>query len=204
MTRWGLIGAGTLVFVAVASQLLVPELGERRIESRLTEAGGSAEVTLGAVPAVRLLFADGERFQVTGSGLALDADRSEPVFDDLDGFSMVDVSISDSTAGPFELSNFELSRDGEGPYRLVATGAASTTSLAEFGLESAEVPGESLLDVLLDPLLDDSDTSVPVDLDLELSSDDGRVQVVSGGGTVAGFDAAPLAELITAAVVVRL
>ena len=39
---------------------------------------------------------------------------------------------------------------------------------------------------------------------MELRSDGGRVVVVSGGGTVAGFPTGPLAELITSAIVVRL
>ncbi len=204
MARWGLIVGGIVVFVLVMSQLLLPELGERRVESRLTEGGGNAEVTLGAVPAMRLLFSDGERFEVTASELVLDPDHSERVFDDLDGFAKVDVSITDSTAGPFELERFELSRDGKGPYRLVASGEASTTALADFGLESVEVPGESLLDAILDPFLADTETVVPVDLEMELSSEDGRVRVVSGDGTVAGFPTGPVAELITAAIVVRL
>ena len=51
--RWGLVVAGgLLVFLLVASQILVPSLGERGIEERLDRAGGgSAEVTLGAFPA---------------------------------------------------------------------------------------------------------------------------------------------------------
>ena len=39
---------------------------------------------------------------------------------------------------------------------------------------------------------------------MELTSEDGRVQVVSGGGTLAGFDTGPLAELVTSAIVVQL
>jgi hypothetical protein len=39
---------------------------------------------------------------------------------------------------------------------------------------------------------------------MELTSEDGRIQVVSGGGTVAGVPTGPLAELITSAVVIRL
>ena len=39
---------------------------------------------------------------------------------------------------------------------------------------------------------------------MELTSDDGRVRVVSGGGTVAGVPTGPLAELLTSAIVVQL
>ena len=48
------------------------------------------------------------------------------------------------------------------------------------------------------------ETSIPVSLDLELASDDGRVRVLSGDANVAGLDAAPLAELITSAVAVSI
>ena len=41
-------------------------------------------------------------------------------------------------------------------------------------------------------------------IDLEVTSEDGRVRVVSGGGTVAGFETGPLAQLITSAIVVQL
>ncbi len=87
MYRWGLVAGGLLVFLAVASQILVPSLGERKIEERLTEGGGSAEVTLGAFPAARLLFSDGERFEVSARDLDLELDRREQVFERLDGFS---------------------------------------------------------------------------------------------------------------------
>lgn len=194
-----------MVFVLVASQVLIPSLGERRVENRLTEGGGSAEVTLGAFPAARLLFSDGERFEVEARDLDLEFDEEVRVFDRLDGFSLVDVSIENSIAGPFELETFRLSRDGDGPYRLVSSSATTPGGLAEAGLESLELPGESLADLFLDGFLGDADDApLPVELDLELISDDGRVQVVSGGGTVAGFETGPLAELITAAIVVQL
>jgi len=194
-----------VVFVLVASQVLIPSLGERRVENRLTEGGGSAEVTLGAFPAARLLFSDGERFEVEARDLDLEFDEEVRVFDRLDGFSLVDVSIENSIAGPFELETFRLSRDGDGPYRLVSSSATTPGGLAEAGLESLELPGESLADLFLDGFLGDADDApLSVELDLELTSDDGRVQVVSGGGTVAGFETGPLAELITAAIVVQL
>ena len=189
----------------MASQVLIPSLGERRVEDRLTEGGGSAEVTLGAFPAARLLFSDGERFEVDARDLDLDLDEEVEVFDRLDGFSIVDVSIEDSVAGPFELESVRLTRDGEGPYRVVANGATTAGGLAEAGLEAVELPGQSLADLIFGGLLGDVDeTAVPVELDLEVASDDGRVRVVSGGGTVAGFETGPLAQLITSAIVVQL
>jgi hypothetical protein len=204
LSRWGLLAAGVFVFLFVAGQILIPGIGERRIEERLTEGGGSADVTLGAFPAGRLLFSDGERFEVSAHDLDLDLARQDKVFDDLDGFTLVDVSISNSVAGPLHLSSFRLHRDGGGPYSLTATGTTSPDELVNYGVEGLDLPGGGLADMALDLLGIDTNTELPVDLDLELDSDDGRVQVVSGGGTVGGVPTGPLAEILTSAIVVRL
>jgi hypothetical protein len=204
MRRWALIAAGVVVFALVAGQILIPGLGERQVENRLTAGGGSADVTLGAFPAARLLFSDGERFEVRAQGLDLDLDQQEGVFDRLDGFAIVDVSIDDFHAGPFELDSFTLTRHGDGPYTLASNGTASPSALAAYGFERLQLPGGGLLDALLDPFLSDADVPVPLNLDMQLTSDDGVIHVVSGGGTVAGFPMGPFAELITSAIVVRL
>jgi hypothetical protein len=203
-SKWGLAVAGVFVFLLVAGQILIPDVGERRVEARLTEGGGTADVTLGAVPAVRLLFSDGERFEVTAKDLDLELDRDEQVFDKLDGFSIVDVSIADSRAGPIDLDNFELQRDGEGPYRLTATGTTSPDELVDYGVEGLSLPGGSILDSAMQLLGIDTTTTVPIDLDMQLTSDDGRIHVVSGGGDIAGIPTGPLAELVTNAIVVQL
>ncbi len=192
------------MFVLVASQILVPSLGERRIEDRLTAGGGSADVTLGAIPAARILFGDGERFEVSARDLALDLDHPEPAFSKLDGFSIVDIAIASSKAGPFEIESFELTRDAPGPYHLVSSGETSAQELVDYGLEGVDLPGTSLIGALFGAVVPPADSPVPVDLDMELTSDHGRVRVVSGGGDVAGIPTGPLAELITTAVVVRL
>ena len=199
-----LIVTGIVVFALVASQLLLPSLGAQRVEDRLTEGGGSAEVTLGAVPALRLLFSDGERLEVAAQDLNLELDEREAVFDRLDGFTVVDISVSDSAAGPFELTSFELQRDGGGPYSLLASGETTASELTAFGFDQVELPGESFLDLLLDPFVEQVDTPLPIELEMELASEDGRVQVVSGGGEVAGIPTGPLAELITSAIVLQL
>ena len=204
MPRWAFVAVAVVVFLLVASQVLLPSLAERKVEERLTENGGHAEVTLGAVPALRLLLGDGERFEVEASGLDLELDERDRVFERLDGFSVVDVSITDFEAGPLEMELFELTRDGGATYRMLATGEASLRGLADLGLETLELPGESFLDLILGGFLPEAGAAIPLDLDMELASDAGRVQVVGGGGTVAGVAAGPLAELITSAIVVRL
>src|SRR5215210_6268534 len=75
----------TLLLIA---QLLLPRLGEGKIEDRLTQGGGEAEVSLEATPAARLLLGDGDRIQVRGSDLDLDLESEEPeVLNKLDGFA---------------------------------------------------------------------------------------------------------------------
>jgi hypothetical protein len=203
MPRWGLIAAGVAVFLAVASQILVPSFGEREIERRLTAGGGEADVTLGAFPAARLLVGDGERFEVEAHDLELALDPSVKVFERLDGFAIVDISIADSKAGPIDLERFELTREGGPSYRLSAAGSTSTSALVDYGIESA-APSGGLASIALDLFGIETDYEVPIDLDMEVTSDEGRVRVVSGDGTIGGVPAGPLAELITSAVVVRL
>jgi hypothetical protein len=205
MPRWVMIAAGVVVFLGVASQILIPAFGERAIEDRLTEGGGTAEAKLGAFPAVRLLFGDGERLEAEGSELELALDPESAVFERLDGFSIVDISILDSRAGPLAIESFELQRDGGSTYQLAFSGSASAAGLARAGLDTVDLPGESVIDVVLGELFGDPEAaSVPIELDVGLSSADGRVQVVSGEGTVAGIPSGALAELITSAVVVRI
>jgi len=75
-----MIAAGTVVFVLVASQVLVPQIAERTVENRLTAGGGAAEATVGAMPALRLLFGSGERFEIDAHGLDLPLDQDLEVF----------------------------------------------------------------------------------------------------------------------------
>ena len=147
---------------------------------------------------------DGERFEVAARDLDLGLDRDERVFDRLDGFSIVDVSISNSTAGPFELTDFELNRNGEGPYTLTTDATTTPTALVDYGVEGLDLPGGGLADLALGFFGIDTNVMVPVKLDMQLTSENGRIQVVSGGGTVAGVPTGSLAELLTAAIVVKL
>lgn len=203
MPRWPLIAALTLLVLA-ASQLVIPPLVEHRIEGRLTDGGGGADVSVSALPAARLLLGHGERISVTGSGL--DLALPEPggsVFDRLDGFDRVDVSLRDFHAGPFSVSSFELTRAGaSAPYRLATRSDTTPAAIAQYGADRLGIPGAPLLGFATQNAL--GDRPIPVALDMDLESEDGRIVVVSGGGTVDGYPTGPLAELITSAIVVRL
>jgi len=203
MPRWGIVVGGIAVFLLVASQLLIPNLAERQVESRLTEGGGRAQVTLGAVPAARLLFGDGERFEVAASGLNLDLDDELEVFNRLDGFGTVEIDIQDFRAGPFTLDRFELTRTSVGPYRLVSSGHASPGALVELGFDTLNLPGGPLAETAIE-IFGAEDFEIPLELDMTLASEDGGVEVLEGETTVAGLPAGPLAEMITSAIVTRL
>jgi hypothetical protein len=207
MSRRARIAGAVVVLLAmlvVGTQLLVPGIGERQIEDRLTENGGSADVSLTATPAARLLLGDGDRIEVRGSDLDLDLITDDPqVFDRLDGFDEVDVELSDFRAGPFDIDSFQLSRDGGGPYTLSSTSSTTAADLADFGADSLGLAGGPLLRFFAGrvPL---GTRPIPIRLEMEMESNDGRISVVSGGGTVAGYPTGPLAQFITAAIVVRL
>jgi len=202
MYRWGIAVAGVLVFLLVTSQLLIPNFAAREVEDRLTAGGGSAEVTMGAVPAVRLLFGDGERIEVTARELELDLDRDAKVWERLDGFGNVDIAIESFRAGPFELDHFELRRESKDPYRLVSSGRTSMGALVDYGIERFNLPGGPLADLATDLFGDGLD--FPVELDMTLRSKDGGVEVIDGDTTIAGLPAGPLAEMISASIIAQL
>lgn len=202
--RIATIAAAALLAALILSQLFLPGLGERAIEGRLTERGGSADVSLSAKPAARLLWGDGESVDIDATGLDLDVDLSEdPVaFDDLDRFDEVQILIGDSRAGPVELETFALRRSGDEPYALQAVGTTSLAAMAESAAGQFGVPGSEILGTFLGASGVGSD--LDIDLDMLLSSEDGRIQVVSGGGEIAGVEAGPIAEAITSAIVISL
>jgi hypothetical protein len=204
MVRRLLIVALVLLALLGISQLVIPLVVEQRIEDRLTNAGGSADVSVSAFPAARLLFGDGSRIAVTGNGLDLTAEQTNhDVFSRLDGFDQVSVNITHFRTGPFTLASFHLTRDGsEAPYHLATRGTTTPGDLASFGTSQLGLPGGPLAGYLSTQVL--GDKPIPINLDMDLQSDGGRIVVVSGGGTVAGLPTGPLAEIITAAVSVQL
>jgi hypothetical protein len=204
MARRLLLIALVLLALLGISQLVIPPIMEGRISDRLTAGGGSADVSVSAFPAARLLFGEGSRITVTGSGLDLTTESSSgTVFSELDGYDEVSVNLDRFRAGPFRMRSFALTRDGpQAQYHLVARGRTSPTDLASFGASSFGLPGGPLLGYLGGKVL--GQDSIPVALDMDLESHGGRVVVTSGTGTVAGIPAGPLAELITSLVAVRL
>src|SRR5437764_14242550 len=109
MRRVLLIGAGIAILLIVLSQLLLPLYLEGRVEDRLTEHGGKADVSLKALPALTLLSSSGSEAKVRGTGLSLDLNGGgDKPLDHLDGFGKVDVDVKASTVGPFHVGDLSL------------------------------------------------------------------------------------------------
>lgn len=199
------LGLGALALVLlVAAQLFLPRLVADGVEERLTEGGGEAEVSVEAVPAARLVFGDGDRIEVRGSDLVLDVEDRPDVLDRLDGFGEVDVDLERVEAGPFEVSSFELAGEGGGGYRLRSSAVTSGVELIEYGAGRLGGLAGPVAGFLTDDAPEEARRELPVELDMELRSADGEIEVVSGTGTVAGFDTGPVAEVITGAIVAQL
>lgn len=207
MRRFGAGIAVTLLVLAVLAQLALPRYLAGRAEDRLEEGGGSAEVFLGAFPAVTLLAGRGGAIEVEGSGLTFDLeDRRERPLDRLDGFARVEVSLEDVEAGPITLRSFELARDNrEDPYRLVVDATATPRELAaEFGSQAGGALGGLFGSLATGLLPGGGSTPVPLELTATLESADGRTRVAQADGSVAGVPAGPLTEVVVAAVLDRL
>jgi hypothetical protein len=203
MTRRLVIAALALAVLFGVSQLVVPSVVEHRIESRLTDGGGNADVSVSGFPAVRLLFGDGKRIAITGDGLDLGLEQRTDVFGKLDGFDQVDVHLRDFRAGPFSVASFDLTRTGpSAPYHLVSNSRTTPGEIASYGAERLGIPGGPLLGFFTQDTL--GNRPIPIAMNMGLRSDGGRIVVVSGGGTVAGFPTGPLAELITSAISVQI
>jgi len=203
MLRWILIALAALAVAAIVTQIAIPAYVESRIEARLTENGGAADASVSATPALRLAFRDGDSLEVDANGVDVPPSTDTHAFDRLDGFDDVDIRVENSRAGPFALGSFELTRLGAGPYHLVTSSRTSGRRIADYAAGGIGGIGGALLRYGAEQV-PGANREVPVRLDMRMESDDGAVRVVSGGGTIAGFPADPLAELITSFVAVQL
>ena len=100
--KWLLALLAVLIIAAVATQMLIPRIGENQVEDRLTKEGGTAEVNIEAVPAIRLLFDDGDKLEVRAQEVDIPIDDIQgKSFKEFDGFNEVDVRLALSKVGPF-------------------------------------------------------------------------------------------------------
>jgi hypothetical protein len=109
--RWILALLAVLIIAAVATQLIIPRVAESQTEDRLTKDGGTAEVNIEAVPAVRLLFDDGDKLEVKAEEVEIPIDDIQGrSFKEFDGFNEVDVRLALSKVGPFFAESVTITR----------------------------------------------------------------------------------------------
>ena len=187
-------------------QFVIPPVVERQVRDRIEENGGTANVSVSAFPAPRLLFGDGDELRVRGSGVTVDVEDQRAVLDRLDGFDRVDVRLTDVTAAPLDVSAFELTRsDGANTYEVRMTGETSPREVASFlGTRAGGPLGGLLADLAGESLPGEGAAEVPIDVRAEVASVDGEAEVTSASGSVAGVPAGPLAEIVLEAVVRQL
>jgi hypothetical protein len=195
--------AAAVLLLLVVTQLALPRYLERRIEGRLEKGGGTANVTLEALPAVRLLAHDGDRLDVDGRDLVFEVDVSSlgsRVLDEVDGFDEVDMRLEDLRADPFSVRSFLLERSGgDSGYRMRLRASTSAGALLRYAL-----PG--VVGAVADSAtrLTTGSKAIPIAVDALIVSDDGRARVVRARGTVAGLQVGPVVELVSAAILSRL
>lgn len=197
--RIALVAAFVALLLCVLAQFVLPGLGAGKVEDRLTANGGEADVTLTALPAVRLLWGDGDRLAVAASGLDLELAREGEGFSRVDPFADVDIRISGSRAGPIEIEELVLIRSGDDPYALTMRGTSSAAELAG----ASGVPGSGIMGSLLGTT-ELGDRPLAIDFDMKVASDEGGVSIVSGGGEIGGIPTGPLAEVVVTAIAAQL
>lgn len=200
--KWVLI-AGVLVGLAFGlSQVIIPNKAESGVGDRLTKEGGTASVTITAFPAIRLLFNHGEELTVKARDVTIPInDLRGGSFKELDGFDHVLVRLTSSTVGPFTTDRMQLKRDsGEKLYDFTFRGSTSVTQLAELALGALPLQIRSLVETLTGR---PGREPIPIVLNAKLESNNGKINLVSGGGTVAGLPLGGLSLGIAGAVISR-
>ena len=189
-----------MVLVAIGTHFLLPPYLENRVEERLEEHGGRAEVELSAVPAIRLLTGHGDRLEITGGGLEVDFDDpDQDAFERLNKFDEVKIDLTDVEADPFQVDRFLLDSMGDGRYRIETEASATVQDLGRIAGEQFGPLG-GLIGSIVGGSVPLGAAPVPINLDGELEAKDGDVEMVSGDARVAGLPAGPAAVLITNAI----
>src|SRR5436190_12888820 len=197
MRRFAIRLGIALAALLVASQFLLPIYAEHRVEKRLTEQGGSADVSLHSFPALGLLFGRGGSLDINAHRLNVDlGENQSDVFAKLDDFSDVAVKIDDSRAGPFSINRFKLDRLGPHRYALVVRGDATAGDVARYaGARLGGGFGQALAG-LAASALGDFDRPIPFSAAMEIDTSSGMPTAQNVVGDVAGLPAGPLAQVV--------
>jgi hypothetical protein len=201
--RWVILGAVLTGLAFGITQGVIPGQAEKKIRDRLTRNGGTADVTVRAIPAIRLLFDDGDELDVRAQGIAIPArDLRGGSFKQLDGFDEMNFEMVRSEVGPFTADRVSLTRgEGEPNYDFTFRGNTSAGQLANFALGSLPPILRTLIETLGGR---PADAQIPIRLEAELKSEGGRAELVRGTGTVAGLPLGGIALPIAGAIISRL
>ena len=201
--RW-VIGAAILVgLIFGLTQVIIPNIAEGDVEDRLTQDGGEAKVHVRAIPAIRLLFGDGDELTVDARDISIPvAGLREASFEELDKFDEVDVTLIDSIVGPIDARRIELNKgEGDDEYAFTFRGTTSADQLADFVLSALPTGLRSIAEAIAGRA---STSQIPVRLDAVLKSENGRARLLRGTGDLAGIPLGPIAVRIAGAVISRL
>jgi hypothetical protein len=202
--RW-IIGAAILLGLLFGlTQVILPRVGENRVKDRLTKDGGTASVTVTAVPAIRLLFDDGDLLEVRARRLNVPIrDLRGGSFKEMDGFDEVDVRIVNSRVGPFSADRIVLERgEGEELYGFTFRGSTSPGQLANFALGTLPPALSSLIEAIGGR---PASQPIPINLEADLrSAKGGSARLQRGTGTVAGIPLGGLSLTIAGAIIARI
>jgi hypothetical protein len=200
--KWVLAVLAVIVIALIATQIFLPRIGENQVEDRLTKDGGTATVNIDAVPAVRLLFDDGDKLEVRADDVDIPlADLQGGSFKELDGFDEVDVRLAQSQVGPFFAEAVSITRgEGDDLYAFTFRGSTSAADVGDFALAGLPPLLRSALTALAGRA---GERELPIRLDVDLRSEGGSAKVVGGSGTVAGLPLGGFALGIAGAIINR-
>ena len=197
MQRLAIRLAIVLAAVLIVSQFVLPPIAENRLEGSVTEHGGTAKADLSAIPALELLFKHGDKLALTASNLSVDLERNQQdVFKQLDNFGQVDITITDSRAGPFSVKNFHVKKTGQNTYDVALAGDGTAGDVARYaGSRLGGGFGQALAG-LATSALGGFDTPIPFDATLQVDSSGSTPTAQNVEGQIAGLPAGPLAQVV--------
>src|SRR4051794_10278915 len=174
MRRFAIRLAIVLAALLVVSQFVIPPLAEKKVSDRVTEHGGTANVDLSAIPALKLLLGKGDKLGLNASGLSVDLEANQQdVFNQLDDFGEVDITITDSRAGPFTISSFRVKKTGDNQYDVAIAGDGTAGDVARYaGSRLAGGLGQALAG-LATSALGGFDRTIPFDATMQVNTSTG-------------------------------
>ena len=176
--RWVILGAVVAGLAFGITQAVIPGQAEKKVRDRLTRNGGTADVNIRAIPAIRLLFDDGDELDVQAHGIAIPATR--PARRLLQAARRVrrdEIRDGPLRVGPFTADRVSLTRgEGEETYDFTFRGSTSAGQLANFALGTLPPVLRSLIETLGGR---PAEAEIPIRLNAELKSEGGRAELVT-------------------------